>query len=151
MAEFSDGDDPDSGRKGSTWVRNTEDLGRLLRQLRRREARRRDGRELTYRELAGQTGWSHASIGQYFTGRVLPPTDRFDALVRLLGATPAEQGAMATARDRIEDLRRKARAAACDGPARTPPQRNHDSGEAAQALDEPPPVIPRQLPLTARH
>lgn len=46
-------------------------------------------------------------IGGYLAGQVLPPTDRFDALVRLLGATPAEQGALATARDRVADARRQ--------------------------------------------
>ena len=49
--------------------------------------------ELTYRELAAKTGWSQAAIWDDFAGRTLPPTDRFDDLVRLLGATPAEQGA----------------------------------------------------------
>src|SRR5688500_13538451 len=81
------------------------DLARLLRQLRRREARRRGGSEWTYRELAAKTGWSLGSIAKCFDGKALPPTDRFDALVRLLGATPAEQGALATARDRVEEHR----------------------------------------------
>lgn len=58
-------------------------------------------------------------IGGYLAGQVLPPTDRFDTLVRLLGATPAEQGALATARDRVADARRHAKT----------------------------PVVPRQLPL----
>jgi tetratricopeptide (TPR) repeat protein len=83
------------------------DLARVLRELRRRQARRRGGAELTYRELASATGWSHGIIGEYLAGNVLPPTDRFDALIRLLGATPAEQGALATARDRIEERRRR--------------------------------------------
>lgn len=84
----------------------TADLARLLRELRRRDARRRGGAELTYRDLAAATGWSHGIIGGYLTGRVLPPTDRFDVLVRLLGASPAEQGALATARDRVQEGRR---------------------------------------------
>ncbi|MEV4141711.1 tetratricopeptide repeat protein, partial [Dactylosporangium sp. NPDC049742] len=87
-------------------VRATADLARLLRELRRRDARRRGGTELTYRDLAAATGWSHGIIGGYLSGRVLPPTDRFDVLVRLLGAAPAEQGALATARDRVEEGRR---------------------------------------------
>jgi DNA-binding SARP family transcriptional activator len=87
-------------------VETVAELARLLRQLRRREARRRGGPELTYRELAARTGWSHGVIGQYLTGRVLASTDRFDVLVRLLGATPAEQGALATARDRVDERRR---------------------------------------------
>jgi transcriptional regulator with XRE-family HTH domain len=76
------------------------DLPRLLRQLRRRDARRRGGPELTYRELASRTGWSLGIIAQYFSGKTMPSIDRFDVLIRVLGASPAEQGAMATARDR---------------------------------------------------
>jgi tetratricopeptide (TPR) repeat protein len=39
---------------------------------------------------------------------VLPPTGRFDTLITLLGASSAEQGALATARDRVEENRRQA-------------------------------------------
>jgi tetratricopeptide (TPR) repeat protein len=99
-------------------VRTLADLARLLRELRRRHARQRNGAALTYRELATATGWSHGIIGEYLSGRILPPTDRFDVLVRLLGATPAEQGALATARDQVEEHRRRAE----PGPARTPRQ-----------------------------
>ena len=107
------------------------DLARVLRELRRRQARRRGGAALTYRELAAATGWSHGIIGEYLAGNVLPPTDRFDALIRLLGATPAEQGALATVRDRIEERRRVL-------PGRPP----------AGASDEGAPLVPvpRQLP-----
>src|SRR5689334_17240274 len=83
------------------------DLARMLQQLRRREARRRGGAELTYRELAARTGWSLGIIAQYFSGKSLPPVDRFDTLVRLLGAAPGEQGALATARDRVDEHRRR--------------------------------------------
>ncbi len=89
-------------------MRTVADLAATLRELRRRHARRRGGAALTYRELAAATGWSHGIVGEYLAGRVLPPTDRFDVLVRLLGATPAEQGALATARDRVEEVRRGA-------------------------------------------
>jgi hypothetical protein len=92
-------------------------LAELLRQLRRRDARRRGDSELTYRELAARTGWSHAVIGEYFTGRALPPTDRFDELVRLLGASPAEAGALGTIRDRVEEGRRADRQPAAGGTA----------------------------------
>ncbi|GIH03783.1 hypothetical protein Rhe02_18500 [Rhizocola hellebori] len=109
-------------------VSSLEELAALLRQLRRREARHRGTPELTYRELAEQTGWSHGIIGQYLTGKVLPPTDRFDALIRLLGAGPSEQGALATARDRVEEWRRVPAS-----PGRAP----HP--------------IPRQLPAALRH
>lgn len=81
-------------------------LGKVLRELRRQQARRSGDRQLTYRELALRTGWSHGILGEYFAGRVLPPTDRFDLLVRLLGASPAEQGALATLRDQVEEQRR---------------------------------------------
>jgi transcriptional regulator with XRE-family HTH domain len=83
------------------------ELGEMLRRLRRREARNRGGPELTYRELAAKTGWSLGIVSEYFAGKALPPTDRFDALIRLLGATPAEQGKLATARDRLDEQRRK--------------------------------------------
>jgi tetratricopeptide (TPR) repeat protein len=96
-------------------------LAAVLRRLRRREARREGANPLTYRELAAKTGWSRGIIGEYFVGRVLPPTDRFDVLVRLLGATPAEQGRLATARDVVEERRR---------------------GGAHRALGQLPPAVP---------
>ncbi|WP_238434247.1 helix-turn-helix domain-containing protein [Micromonospora tarensis] len=83
------------------------ELAGLLRQLRRREARQQGETQLTYRQLAARTGWSRGIIGEYFAGNILPPPERFDALIRLLGATPAEQGVLATARDRIEERRRR--------------------------------------------
>ncbi|MEU7849045.1 tetratricopeptide repeat protein [Micromonospora parva] len=89
-------------------ARTSDDLAGLLRALRRRHARHQGGGELTYRQLAVRTGWSHTAIAEYLTGKTLPPTDRLDALVCILGATPAEQGALATARDRIAESRRRA-------------------------------------------
>jgi Helix-turn-helix domain len=91
---------------GAAEAQTVADLARLLRQLRRREARREGATQLTYRELAAKTGWSRGAIGEYFGGNILPPTDRFDVLIRLLGATPAEQGVLATARDLVEERRR---------------------------------------------
>ena len=79
---------------------------------------------VTYREIAGKTGWSVGAVGGYFSGTYLPSTIRFDTLVRLLGATPAEQGALATARDGVAERR----AAPSDAPA------------------DPPRSVPRQLP-----
>jgi Helix-turn-helix domain/NB-ARC domain/Tetratricopeptide repeat len=93
------------GAQGVAGVVTVADLARLLRQLRRRQARQRGETTLTYRELAAKTGWSRGIIGEYFTGNVLPPTDRFDVLIQLLGATTAEQGRLATARDRVEEYR----------------------------------------------
>ena len=84
-------------------------LGKVLRELRRQQARRSGERQLTYREPAERTGWSHGILGEYFAGRVLPPTDRFDRPVRLLGASPAEQGTLATLHDRVEEQRRGGR------------------------------------------
>ena len=99
-------------------VATTADLGRLLRALRRREARERGDSALTYRELATKTGWSVAAIGEYFAGTTLPPTDRLDVLIQLLGAVPAEQRAIADARDRVEEARRPAGS----GPTGAPPR-----------------------------
>src|SRR5215471_10608133 len=79
-------------------ARTLDDLAALLRDLRRRHARSRRDSSLTYRELAAKTGFSVTAIAEYFTARTLPPTDRFDAVLALLGATPAERRALATAR-----------------------------------------------------
>jgi DNA-binding CsgD family transcriptional regulator/transcriptional regulator with XRE-family HTH domain len=95
-------------RESIAAVRTLPELSRLLRELRRRDARLRAAREISYRELAAKTGWSRTVIGDYLTGQTLPPTDRFDALVILLGAGPAERQRLATARDRVEDLQRGA-------------------------------------------
>lgn len=92
--------------RGAADVQTVQDLAKLLRQLRRREARQQGETRLTYRQLAAKTGWSRGVIGEYFAGNILPPTERFDILIRLLGATAAEQGALATARDRAEERRR---------------------------------------------
>lgn len=90
----------------SDGVENRADLARALRQLRRRHARRHSDTELSYRELAAKSGYAHGVIGDYFTGKVLPPTDRLDVLAGLLGATGPERRALATARDQIDELRR---------------------------------------------
>lgn len=140
-------------------VQTVPELARLLRQLRRRQARRQGDTQLTYRELATQTGWSRGAIGEYFSGNILPPTERFDVLIRLLGATPTEQGALATARDRVEERRRAEPHVAPPrdlAAARSLPTAQDE--DAAQTVDEPrltstpetpPPLrapIPRQLP-----
>ena len=110
-------------------VASAANLARLLRQLKRRDARRRGGAELTYRALAARTGWSTGILAHYFTGKTIPPTDRFDVLVRALGATPAEQGALATLRDRVDERRRDiARRDAPDGT-------RDDSGGAGESRD----------------
>jgi tetratricopeptide (TPR) repeat protein len=92
-------------------------LAQLLRHLRRRQARLGGHPELTYREIAAKTGWSPAIVGGYLTGTTLPPTGRFDELIRLLGASPTEQGRLATARDRIAEGRRLDAATRPAGPA----------------------------------
>jgi tetratricopeptide (TPR) repeat protein len=96
-------------------VESVEDLAKLLRQLRRRQAHRLKVPELTYRELAAKTGWSIGIIAGYLTGRTLPPTDRFDIFITLLGASPAEQGLLATLRDRVAESRRHPAAAPSRG------------------------------------
>lgn len=87
-------------------VRTLSELSSLLRELRRRDARQRAAREVSYRELAEKTGWSRTVIGDYLTGRTLPPTDRFDVLIGWLGAGAAERSHLASARDRVEDFQR---------------------------------------------
>jgi tetratricopeptide (TPR) repeat protein len=116
-------------------VRTVADLARLLRQLRRREARHRGDSQLTYRELAAKTGWSRSLIGLYLSGQALPPTDRFDVLVQLLGATPAEQGVLATIRDRVEEGRHAGAVAGGDA-----------GGRRDERL-----LVPRALPAPPPH
>jgi tetratricopeptide (TPR) repeat protein len=86
-------------------VRTVPELAELLRELRGREAADRGGAELSYRDLAAAAGWSEAPLGEWFTGQDLPPTDEFDTLVRLLGATAVEQELLASARDRVGEAR----------------------------------------------
>ena len=91
---------------GLRHLETIEDLGDSLRRLRRRYARRRSDALLSYRYLAEKTGYAHGVIGGYFSGKVLPPPDKLDVLVVLLGASSAERLAFAAARDAIEDRRR---------------------------------------------
>jgi len=93
------------------------DLIQMLRQLRLREARHRGGPMLTYRDLAARTGWSLGIVAQYFSGKSLHPVDRFDVLVRLLGATREEQGALAKARDLVAERRLRAKPSTVGTPA----------------------------------
>jgi tetratricopeptide (TPR) repeat protein/transcriptional regulator with XRE-family HTH domain len=90
-------------------VRTPQELGGVLRQLRRRHARRHNAAELTVRELSRRSGYAYGAISDYLNGKALAPTDRFDVLIRLLGATAAEQRALATARDRVAERRRARR------------------------------------------
>ena len=108
---LADGGTLDERVTTNSWLsglQSPEDLARALRELRRRHARGRSDTELTYRELSAASGYAHSVIGDYFTGKTLPPTDRLDVLVVLLGATSEEQKAFATARDQIEEQRRHA-------------------------------------------
>ncbi|GAA0794796.1 ATP-binding protein [Spirilliplanes yamanashiensis] len=116
-------DETPAPARGLRDVVDVTDLALVLRHLRRREARLRGGAQRSYRDLAEQTGWSLGIIGGYLSGKILPPTDRFDELVRVLGATPQEMGELATARDRVEERRRRAvpaAAAAAPVPAQLP-------------------------------
>ncbi|WFE64289.1 helix-turn-helix domain-containing protein [Micromonospora sp. WMMD714] len=131
----------------ATDAQTVPDLAGLLRQLRRREARQQGETPLTYRQLAARTGWSRGVIGEYFAGNILPPPERFDTLIRLLGATPAEQGALATARDRVEERRRHTNPdhPAPGRPARATGARTRSGGTRAGTPVARVPV-PRQLP-----
>ncbi|MEU6764028.1 helix-turn-helix domain-containing protein [Streptomyces sp. NPDC046853] len=125
----------DVGSVGS--VDTADALAALLRQLRRRAARRDGGAQLTYRQLAARTGWAHGVIGDYFAGKTLPPTDRFDTLVQLLGATGHELRMLATARDRVEEARRSRPA-----PGGRPGAPGADGPVGSGSLAP----VPRQLP-----
>ncbi|GAA4691025.1 helix-turn-helix domain-containing protein [Phytohabitans rumicis] len=89
-------------------ARTVAELAAVLRGLRQRQARVAGAHRVSYRALAKQAGWSHGIVGGYLSGTSLAPADRFDVLIRLLGATPAEQRALATARDQVEERRRGA-------------------------------------------
>lgn len=121
-------------------ARTCADLAELLRVLRRRHARDNGDTPLTYRELAARTGWSRGIIGEYLLGNVVPPMDRFDQLVGLLGARSNEWGPLATARDRVEDALRAdsaSRREARRSPRQLPPAPAGFSGRAQEmaALD----------------
>ncbi|CCH17610.1 Transcriptional regulator, SARP family [Micromonospora lupini str. Lupac 08] len=132
--------------RGGVEAQTLQELAGLLRQLRRREARQQGETRLTYRQLAAKTGWSRGIIGEYFAGNILPPPERFDALIRLLGATPTEQGVLATARDRIEERRRRpTRDHAATGRAGAGAVRARSGGARAATAPTRFPV-PRQLP-----
>jgi tetratricopeptide (TPR) repeat protein len=119
-------------------ARTIADLAQVLRTLRRREARLRNGPELTYQEISGRTGWSVSVIGGYFTGVKLPSTERFDELVRLLGARPQEQGVLASARERAavarseDDRLARSRGAPTVVPRMLPPRVAGFTGRLAQ-------------------
>ncbi|WP_239126272.1 ATP-binding protein [Catellatospora bangladeshensis] len=116
-----------------------QDLALLLRKLRQRHARQQGGNLLTYRQLAAKTGWSHGIIGEYFAGNVLPPTERFDILTRLLGATSTEQGALATARDQVEEGRRRTNPAG--GYAGAAPGQANGTASGAPVPQQLPPAL----------
>ncbi|HEX4701728.1 MAG TPA: hypothetical protein VH352_06325, partial [Pseudonocardiaceae bacterium] len=86
-------------------VRTLSELAAVLRWLRRRQAWQRGAAPLTYRELAAATGWSYGCFSGYFRGTVLPPSDRFDTLIGLLGAGAVERSRLATVRDGVADRR----------------------------------------------
>ena len=98
------GQPPGFGPASITAVRTLPELAWTLRELRRRDARSRVAREISFRELAATTGWPRDAVRDYLTGQTLAPIDRFDTLVILLGAGPAERRELAAARDRVADL-----------------------------------------------
>ncbi|HEX6686417.1 MAG TPA: ATP-binding protein [Candidatus Limnocylindrales bacterium] len=97
-------------------ARTTEDLSELLGYLRRRLARDLGEPELTYRQIALRTGWSRASIGEYFCGQTLPPTPRFSTLLDILGAGPEEKTQLVAIRDRVAGAHSRRRRAATAPP-----------------------------------
>jgi transcriptional regulator with XRE-family HTH domain len=121
-------------------ARSMEDLAQLLRTLRRRHARANRDSSLTYRELAARIGWSQTAVAEYFTASTLPPTDRFDALVEVLGATPVELRALADARDRVEETRRRAKYDRAEPETDSPAADKPSSGPAPATM------ATRQLP-----
>lgn len=137
-------------------VETPGELAALLRALRRRHARRHHESELTYRTMASRTGCSQTAIAEYFTAKTIPPTDRFDALVALLGATRAEQSALATARDRVDERHRNGRQrTAGEHRAPQPPAAaGPESADGSRREANKSQVVhdaPRQLPTASRH
>ena len=84
--------------------RTVQELGLALRQLRQRAKRSASGK-FTFRELAKLTNYSHGAINNWFRGLSLPSADGLGDVLSVLGATPAEQRMLATARDAIEEDR----------------------------------------------
>src|SRR5688572_13399060 len=82
-------------------VRGPADLARVLRDLRQREAQRRQGPPRSYRQIADLAGLSLAAVGSYLAGSRVPSDARFYRLVEVLGADPTELGALAAARRRL--------------------------------------------------
>ena len=76
-------------------VRTLAELGEVLQGLRRRDARVRDDRKASYRELAAKTGWSRTAVRDYITGQTLPSADRFETLSILSGAGPGRKSGSA--------------------------------------------------------
>src|SRR5262245_43586976 len=87
--------------------------------------------------------WSLGIIAQYFSGKTLPPIDRFDVLIRLLGASPAEQGGLATARDRLRPRRGGLRRPDAAAP---PPVQAAAAGLPRRRHRRPAPVSPPRRP-----
>ncbi|MGD0556774.1 MAG: tetratricopeptide repeat protein [Streptosporangiaceae bacterium] len=147
---------PDTLVADAAMVQTPDELAALLRALRRRHARRRHDSELTYHTMASRTGYSQTAIAEYFTAKTIPPTDRFDALIGLLGAAGAERSALATARDRVDERRRGRHQPtsgeggvpqqwATAGPDRAGRLRSEANGSHAAH------GVPRQLPTALRH
>ena len=59
--------DSDTVAHDAAMISTPAELAGLLRRLRNRQARTRRAPTVTYRELAGRTGWSHGIIGAYLT------------------------------------------------------------------------------------
>jgi transcriptional regulator with XRE-family HTH domain len=112
-------DDLPGSELGLDGVETKQDLGRVLRRLKRRRARQTN-EKLTVRYLEAELGYSRASINAYFAGKTLPPIDKLDDIVGFLGATDAEKKAFAEAWERIEDSDPGSGMASADPPRQLP-------------------------------
>jgi len=107
-----------------------DDLGNSLSRLRQRYAQRSHQTVPTYRFLADRTGYGPSVIGEYFNATVLPPPDKLDAIVAILGADEAERLAFVKLRNAIEERRRGSATSRAE-PSPTLPESGPATPEAA--------------------
>jgi hypothetical protein len=87
---------------GPDSVRTLGDLSGAVRKLQRRSEIQRNAK-WTLRALEVETGIPRTTLTRYLDGQSLAPADKFDSLIRALGASDDEQARFATARDRVSD------------------------------------------------
>lgn len=92
-------DDPDVGA-----IHGREEFAGALRWFRRRQAARSGSKPLTYAMIAAKSGYSTATIHNYFQGKTLPQQREAVAdILTVLGATPDDVAAMQQALDRVTE------------------------------------------------